>query len=160
VTVTVVTPPAVPVITYAGDSLMSSALVGNQWYLDGTQLTGATGQYFFPQQPGSYQVEVIDGYGCTSGLSEPLVVVSTEERTTIPRLTVWPNPVYETLYVTVPGEPTGNMHLMIFNSMGSVVMNELYRNQYDLSHLPGGLYLVTVIKNGNLLATGRIVVIR
>jgi len=58
--------PAVPVITYNGGTLYSSAPVGNQWYLGGTAIGGATQNSFTPLQNGVYEVEVTSAQGCST----------------------------------------------------------------------------------------------
>ena len=54
--------------------LSSSALAGNQWYRDGTIITGANSNIYTANLPGSYTVKVANNTGCTSGLSNALPV--------------------------------------------------------------------------------------
>ena len=61
-TVSIVAPPAVPTISQNGTSLSSSSALGNQWFLNGSAISGATSQTYNPTQAGAYTVEVtIDG---------------------------------------------------------------------------------------------------
>jgi hypothetical protein len=55
-------------------TLFSDYADGNQWYVGGTLITGATNQAFVATAPGSYTVTVTDGNGCTSVQSAPAVV--------------------------------------------------------------------------------------
>lgn len=50
--------PDTPVITVSGDTLISSAPSGNQWFLYEQPVSGATNQQYIPVQPGRYTVRV------------------------------------------------------------------------------------------------------
>ncbi|MFC2130268.1 T9SS type A sorting domain-containing protein [Bacteroidota bacterium] len=67
--ITVYPLPETPTITEQGDSLISSADFGNQWYLEGTEIPGAIKQSYYPLQSGNYSVRVIDSIGCESEMS-------------------------------------------------------------------------------------------
>jgi hypothetical protein len=56
-------------------TLSSSAASGNQWYLNGNPIGGATSQNYVATAGGSYTVQVIDGNGCSSAMSAPATVV-------------------------------------------------------------------------------------
>ncbi|HLG02735.1 MAG TPA: PKD domain-containing protein, partial [Bacteroidia bacterium] len=76
INIVVVAPPATPTITVAGNVLTSSVSgISYQWYLNGSPITGATGQSHTAIQSGSYTVEVFNA-GCGSGQSAPVMVTS------------------------------------------------------------------------------------
>lgn len=60
---------AAPVITQAGNILTSSSAVGNQWYLNGTAIPGATGQTYTATSSGIYKT-VLGGTGCALSSNE------------------------------------------------------------------------------------------
>jgi uncharacterized delta-60 repeat protein len=75
-------PPATPVITAGGPIsfctggsvvLSSSALTGSQWYKDGVQINGATGQNYTAAQSAIYTVKVTIN-GCVSNISNGITV--------------------------------------------------------------------------------------
>ena len=81
-TVTVNPLPATPTITPGGPTtfcdggsvtLTSSSASGNQWYLNGNPIGGATGQQYVATTSGGYTVTVTAN-GCTSGPSPPTAV--------------------------------------------------------------------------------------
>lgn len=87
-----------------GNTLASSATSGNQWYRNGTIITGATSQYFVPLTSGLYSVEVTQG-ACRAQ-SEALNFVYT--RITDPSgwngaVMVYPVPVQDNLTITNSG---------------------------------------------------------
>jgi hypothetical protein len=55
-------------------SLTSSSATGNQWYLAGNPLGGATSQTYVATAPGNYTVQVTDGFGCLSAQSSVFAV--------------------------------------------------------------------------------------
>jgi hypothetical protein len=81
-TVTVNPIPPTPIITPAGPttfcdsvSLISSSLSGNQWYLNGNPIAGATNQSFNATAAGDYSVMVTTS-GCASTASTPTVLTA------------------------------------------------------------------------------------
>jgi uncharacterized repeat protein (TIGR01451 family) len=83
-TVTVTPLPATPTITpggpttfYTGGSvtLTSSSATGNQWYVDGNPIGGATGQQYVATTSGDYSV-VVTGSGCSSATSSVVTVTA------------------------------------------------------------------------------------
>jgi len=55
--------------------LVSSETTGNQWYLNGVLIPGATNQIYTPTVNGTYTVEVTDANGCV-GISPPYVLTT------------------------------------------------------------------------------------
>ena len=60
-------------IWISGDTLTSSWLAGNQWYLNDTAIAGATGQQYIYSQAGVYYVTVASSAGCADS-SNPINV--------------------------------------------------------------------------------------
>jgi len=75
-------PPAKPTISgnqaFCGGGgstvLTSSSTDGNQWFLNGTPIAGATNQTFTASAPGDYTVQVTNSNGCTSTMSDTVTV--------------------------------------------------------------------------------------
>jgi hypothetical protein len=110
IVVTVNPLPATPTITPGGPTtfcaggsvtLTSSAASGNQWYLNGNPIGGATNTTYPATASGSYTVKTTDGNSCTSAASNAIAV------------TVNPTPATPTI---TPGGPT------TFCTGGSVVL--------------------------------------
>ncbi|MCW8896557.1 MAG: hypothetical protein OQJ96_05920 [Flavobacteriales bacterium] len=57
------------------NDLVSSETTGNQWYLNGVLISGATNQIYTPTVTGTYTVEVTDANGCV-GISPPYVLTT------------------------------------------------------------------------------------
>lgn len=66
------TPPR-PFIQRSSDLLASSSAEGNQWFLNGQAIPGATQRYFKIVEKGTYTVQVVKSPACPSLLSEPFI---------------------------------------------------------------------------------------
>jgi hypothetical protein len=87
---------AVPVITANGNVLTSSYTTGNQWFLDGTPITGATGSQYAAITTGVYTV-IVTQNGCSSPASAGRTVTFTAVPDIDPLrrdIHIFPNPVF------------------------------------------------------------------
>jgi hypothetical protein len=92
-TTTVYPSPNTPIISFSAPYLYSNASFGNQWYLNGTLINGATSNQYQPLSSGNYIVIVTDFNGCVIS-SQPYSYTSTGiSQLQIPaRTLVFPNP--------------------------------------------------------------------
>jgi hypothetical protein len=87
---------AVPVITANGNVLTSSYTTGNQWFLDATSITGATGSQYAAITTGVYTV-IVTQNGCSSPASAGRTVTFTAVPDIDPLrrdIRIFPNPVF------------------------------------------------------------------
>lgn len=70
-TINVTPQPAKPTITQIAGDLISSSATGNQWFNNGTAITGATARVYHPIVNGLYSVQVNQN-GCISPMSDPI----------------------------------------------------------------------------------------
>ena len=104
-TVTVGSYPAVPAITQLGQVLTSSSATGNQWYLNGSPIVGATGQTYTVTTDGYYSVWVTNALGCQSSSSTFQVLLSSiDEFMLYNAIILGPNPAKNAITLTVPAE--------------------------------------------------------
>jgi uncharacterized repeat protein (TIGR03803 family) len=111
--------PATPTVTVTGNntatpSLRSGVSTGNQWYLNGTAISNATGQTYNVPVSGTYTVKVTVE-GCTSAPSanQVITVVSPKIEPTL----TWATPAAITY-----GTPLGNAQLNATAAVGSTVV--------------------------------------
>ena len=138
--ITVNQTPAVPTITLFNGNLVSSAMSGNQWYLDGEAIDGANNQTLENPNPGSYTVEVSNN-GC-SNISEAYVVLSTEEAF-LSSANLYPNPAENLL--NIKGLEVGTQ-FELTDMRGQVVRSSTFNDSnasVDVSDLASGVYLAT-----------------
>ncbi len=146
-TISVISVPP-PSISYNGGVLTSSSTTGNQWYLNGVFITGATGQNYIPTTNGNYTVTTSFS-GCTSQASAIFNVkdLGLDNLKTDFNLSVYPNPsqgVFNLSFNTIPGE---SYTLKLIDETGRIVMSEsvsaqqiTYTKEFNLSKEASGVY--------------------
>lgn len=143
--------PAKPTITLSGAGtenslLTSSANGGNQWYLDGTAIAGATQATWSPQSQGIYTVRVtVDG--CQSALSDPVsLVVTGIAESNASSIKVHPNPATSRLFIELPnGNEVRVLQLLQMNgSLIRSVETTQKTVEWNIDELPAGPYILRV----------------
>ncbi len=137
-----------PVITKNGAQLISSVDFGNQWYLNGAIITGATFQTYTPSQNGNYSVQA-ESNGCLSAMSDGYAYVITGvitiDNTHFIRL--GPNPANTVLILNFNLINTPSLNADIFDISGKKIntLNNLRNgNLINISGLPGAIYIVKI----------------
>jgi hypothetical protein len=156
-----------PVISQNGSILSSSFSSGNQWYLDGTAVPGATGASFTATKSGNYTVGVTLSTGCQV-LSDNLVVVvttSTGSNSDI-GLVVYPVPVSSKLNIIFAAANNSNLNLSLIDaagiqvySAGQTVAAGNVSTSIDISTLAPGSYVLKLLL-GQKAYYDKIVVLR
>ncbi len=152
------TSPVPPVITASGLTLWSSYVSGNQWYLNGVLIPGATGQTYNMIASGTYTV-VINSGGCTV-TSEVYVFTSQgiEQSEYENLFKVYPIPSSNVIHVCFQSPTTGV--LTIINPLGQMVFSNQLKSTdgetIDLSNTPRGIYFIH-IKGDKVNSTKKII---
>ncbi|GAA3988888.1 beta strand repeat-containing protein [Hymenobacter antarcticus] len=154
-TVTINPLPVRPTVTaqYNGPTttLTSSAPTGNQWYLNGTAIAGATDPTYVVNsaaQLGSYTVTTTNANGCLSSPSAPLVVTATARQLADAALQLYPNPTPDGKLTVTLTNAHQAVQLSVLNTLGQVVYrvavpaSAAATQPLDLSALPTGVYLL------------------
>lgn len=163
ITFTVVALPSTPIITLgtSGTTLVSSASTGNQWYLDGVLIPGATGNTYTPTASGIYTV-VVTQSGCSSSASAGynFTYLNAFELSNDVYFKVYPNPNNGEFYVQLNTNES-NAVLSIKNSIGQIVytvaLHQKETHKIAAGTLTKGIYLVVIESNG-LIQTEKITI--
>lgn len=125
ITVTVNPVPSTPTISAAGLVLTSSSATGNQWYLDGVLIPGATSQTITATSNGTYTVVVTTG-GCSSAPSGGSIVTtaSVVELDNIFGVNIFPNPNNGNFTVEFNSQRSNSYILKLTNAIGQIVYTE------------------------------------
>lgn len=86
-----------PSIRQSGDSLISSAVAGNKWYLNGNELP-ITAQKIKFTEVGIYQVKVIEK-GCESALSVTFLPIALANEHETAHIQIYPNPASDKAFI-------------------------------------------------------------
>lgn len=154
--------PATPTITGIAGVLHSSASTGNQWFLDGVMISGATGNSLTPMLSGNYQVQVTDLNGCASPMSAPYNItgVATGEIALAEKLKIFPNPT--TGIITLDGAMlTGSdFEITVFNATGNIILRKQHSKVIDLSASGNGIYFLSLKPGSGETITRKIFVVK
>ena len=160
--VTVEPIPATPVVSVAGDHLVSTASSGNQWYNSQGIIDGATAQTYYPTHTETYYVVASSAAGCESAASNSVVFGFTGTKPSIENgLSVYPNPFKDKLYIDFTAKVAGGVKIEICNSIGSVVRvvnancksTGLNQIVIDGSQLAEGVYYCKLYTSEGVLLT-------
>jgi hypothetical protein len=123
----VATSPTTPVITLSGNVLTSSATAGNQWYLNGNPINGATGSTFTATASGIYK-SVVTSASCQVGSNEvnfsatPVVDINGSEIALIAS----PNPNRGQFFLQFDVKGKDDLKISLVNDLGQKVFSSNY----------------------------------
>jgi hypothetical protein len=143
-----------PVITVDGSTLTSSVASGNQWYLNGNLIEGATGQDLKVTESGVYKLEVTSG-SCTVSSELEFLVMGLEDP--MGGVSIFPNPTASNVFIKT--NSAGNLRFQLFTSQAVKVEQGLTVNgegSISLSAYPPGIYFL-YIQDGNKILRKKIV---
>jgi subtilase family protein/GEVED domain-containing protein/type IX secretion system substrate protein len=142
---------AAPQITNAGNVFTSTADSGNQWYLNDTAITGATGVTYTAQLPGTYYTVVTDPVtGCQLKSNKIPYTYNGSP------VTVSPNPSNGSFQLQFLFNSADNTAVEIYDMIGQRVYEQQLGNysgyfsgQIDAVHLASGIYVLKVVHGGS-----------
>jgi hypothetical protein len=157
--------PATPLISAQGDTLSSDAPTGNQWYFNGTAITGATGQTWVAEYSGWYW-DVVTLNGCISEVSNHIYIlkVGIEQQSAALNVVLYPNPNEGAFTLMFNSAKQENYEIRVFNYLGMLIFETknldvvgTTRQTIDLRPAPNGVYMV-IITNDLRSVVRRIVI--
>jgi PKD repeat protein len=156
--ITVFPNPSTPIITINSDTISSSAAYGNQWYLNGTIISGAIQDSLVIQQSGWYMVLVTDSNGCSS-FSDSVFIspVNISEINSNFQFSIYPNPFTDKLNVTVNNKKL--FEVSLYDITSRKLRQQQFTNYVSLNteQLEKGIYLYEVRCGNSFCKKGKIV---
>ena len=152
VPVTITSAPAITITQY-GDSLISSAASGNQWYENSLAINGATNNVFQPSLAGEYYTEVSDATtGCQLISNTINYVLTAVDSVSAPKgLLVTPNPTTGVVNVSFTFSTSADLTLAVYDILGEQVSKSVtnnfigaYSGQINLAGNADGVYLLKI----------------
>jgi PKD repeat protein len=152
--ITVYAYPDQPTIEQVEQTIVSSAEEGNQWYLEGEAIPGATNQVYTPEESGNYTV-VVTVNDCSSESEEfYFSMIGIDELANIQSMRIFPSPNNGqfTIYLNTGDQQSLNMKL--YNTSKSLVYQEeniqvdgTLQKRMDVGNLPNGIYFMVIEGN-------------
>ena len=160
VTVSQSTP--IPTITRNGNILTSSSPTGNEWYLNGNFILGATSQNLTVSKGGTYMVKVVGG--CSTVSSAPYVYagISPALRSVF-NVNIYPNPSNGSFTINASFANSLQTTLSVKDVLGRNVFVKNYgsvlsiSDQINLANSGAGIYFLT-LTNGKDAVVKKIMV--
>jgi PKD repeat protein len=156
-TITVNANPSVPTITLSGNTLTSSSTTGNQWYLNGVLISGATHQSYTTTANGPYTVVVTNSFGCKStSIATNLTTTGISSFAENAILSIYPNPSNGIITISFVAK-SENLTVEVFNDLGQMVYIEKINDCpkdcnkiIDMNSFNKGIYLFRIVADGNI----------
>ena len=157
-----------PIIAQNGAALSSNFTTGNQWYLEGAAIIGATGQTYTPGKSGNYTVRVTSGTGCVSVSTSLLFVVTTANtgNDSDIGLASFPVPASKQLNVIFAVKVGGTVGVSLIGAAGTLVYNNTgiqpagnFNTVINVSSYAPGTYLLKIVVGGKTY-TRKVLILR
>lgn len=136
-------------ISVNGDTLSSFNAASYQWYFNGSQIPGATSDFYVATQTGHYALQITDSNGCTA-LSLALLINVTGINSILNKgVTVYPNPSVNGAWNISAGEEWIGSQVEIFDAAGNLIYtSKIVSELMQVSpQIPGGIYLLQLRSN-------------
>ena len=169
VNVTVNPLPSTPSISQNINTLTSSSATGNQWYYNGTLISGATSQNYTASLVGIYTVLVSNPQGCSASsvgitVNEFLDIVELDSYI----FTIFPNPSQGDFSISFTAFSGTNYTIKIYNAAGQLIYEDELANQNQsgkiikdihLGELASGVYNL-LLSDGKTESSKKIIIKR
>lgn len=137
-----------PIITENSGILYSNSATGNQWFLNGNEIAGATNQQYQPSVNGTYQVSVENENGCTSISNEYQFISTSVEDQMENSISIYPNPFKNNITIEYDNE----FRLTLFDVSGKIMVESESTSKnttLNLDELEKGVYILNIENNSH-----------
>lgn len=152
--------PSTPYVTYDGIMLTSDAPSGNQWYLNGMAIEGATGMSLLPEESGDYSVLVTNG-DCSSEMSNSInITITGMDEMEEDGFSVYPVPFVDKIIVVANERWPDDTQFRLYDDQGRLVhfskaasipfSNGKYIFKESIDELSRGQYYLLIMLNGEI----------
>ncbi len=141
-------PPATPVITASGNTLLSNQPIGNTWHNSSGPIAGQTAKTYTATATGNYY-SIVTLQGCSSAPSNTVTITVTaaKQLEQAHKIALYPTPATSRIYLDLEEVLNTTLHAEIIDLTGRLwVSAELKskKNELNIAHLPNGNYIVAI----------------
>lgn len=142
-----------PAITQNGATLSSNFATGNQWYLNGGIVNGATGQTYAPKASGTYKLLVTFASGCTDTSANYIFVMPPNSNGGNDiSLAEYPVPARDIINVVFTSNNSGPFTVSLINTAGKTVYTNSrqiaagnFSTSVNVQNQPPGIYILKLV---------------
>ncbi len=130
--------------------LASSNTTGNQWYLNGVAISGATNATYNATFAGQYTVNT-SAEACVSAISDAYELIVTAIEKENAAISISPNPADNFITINAPADIEISTRVAIYNMTGQTILTggtEYLNQPINVSQYAKGIYITSVIMNG------------
>ncbi|MFI5172961.1 MAG: T9SS type A sorting domain-containing protein [Chitinophagales bacterium] len=130
-----------------------------KWYKGATLIPGATTDTYVATTPGNYKVQITNAFGCFKTSASVMVYNSCKlYHDTDTEINIYPSPATSELNITGI-DPNETYNIIITDASVRAVLNiqSTGNSLLDISTLPGGYYLISIIDENGFDWRGRFV---
>ncbi len=140
--------PETPQIYFDGESLISNALEGNQWYNENGEIENENNQSLFVNEDGYYFC-IVSINGCLSDTSniEHVVLMKNSSLKSETKISVFPNPTSDNIRVQTTSNTEQINKIEIINNQAQIIYSlnpESNDEIIAINDLPAGLYILRI----------------
>lgn len=151
-----------PTATVSGNVLTSSATTGNQWYRNGSAISGATGTTYTASNSGWYYTTVTNGNCSRSSDSVFVAPTSIGDANLAKIINIYPTQVRNTINIELDAQLSLNeaWEVVVVDYMGRTLVQQAiqqHQSTLNLGNVAAGMYLVKVYNAKNSSAHFKIV---
>lgn len=153
-------------ITKNGGELISSAEHGNQWFVNGEKIEGATSSIYIPTKTGRYHVEASLGSECKAISEDFMYILSDPANDNEIKLKVFPIPSVNNTTIAFEITEPNEVEINLVNTLGKKMYQRKEGNisgihfmEMNTSLYPTGTYIV-LIKVGDKTYAKKITIVR
>ena len=165
--ITVLQPPATPVISQIGITLFSTPAYSYQWYESGNPLHILSNvSYYATNIPGSYYVMACDSFGCCSPSNMFVITGITDLSSKNKSCVSIPNPTTGKFSISCQNLHPDELEISIYNSLGKKIFTSteknttiVYNREIDISGLSEGVYFIK-ISSGKFLEYQKVILFK
>ena len=159
--------PDKPAITLTGNTFSSNSENGNQWYLEGVAIEGATGKEYTSVADGNYTV-IVTLNGCSSATSDSKLFLpaTVNDLDVSQSFDVYPNPSRGKFTIKVTSAKPVELTIELLSNIGVPVWKQEKASINGTGIipvypgvLPNGVYFVT-LRNSETMMTRKIVIMK
>jgi hypothetical protein len=113
--------------------------------------------YVYVGGPQPANTSALSGFSTCPAADTSATGVSVKELSDQDKFIIYPNPSAGSITIKCKVPYEDKLTMRIIDLLGKEILNEIYKEESDISHLEKGIYFLSLYQNGSLLATKKLI---